>query len=274
MTAITATSPDTYIDLLKRVVANTIYEDPAIPFPSATAPPHAWDDWRVSCSDASFVRPGFDAATRATGADLPSLAHTMVGLARLDNVHECLNRVIAEGIPGDFIETGVWRGGVCILARGILKAHGITDRTVWVADSFEGIPEVGADGHPLDQVLGLHRANDTLGVSEQTVRDNFARYGLLDDQVRFLRGWFCDTLPTAPIERLAVLRLDGDLYVSTMDALNNLYPKLSVGGYVIIDDYIMPGCQQAVHEFRKIHDIEHDPLEPIDEWSAYWRRGH
>jgi hypothetical protein len=272
MTTITATDPDTYIDLLKRVVANTVYEDPAIPFPAATAPPDAWDNWRIACSNPSFVRPDFDHRTRATGADLPSLAHTMVGVARLDNVHKCLNQVIADGVPGDFIETGVWRGGVCILARGIFKAHGITDRAVWVADSFEGIPEVGDDGHPLDQVLQLHRANDTLGVSEQTVRENFARYGLLDDQVHFLHGWFCDTLPTAPIEKLAVLRLDGDLHVSTMDALNSLYSKLSVGGYVIIDDYIMPGCQQAVDEFRKTHGLEDDPIEAIDEWSVYWRR--
>lgn len=274
MTAVVATNPDEYIDLLKRVVVNSIYEDPAVPFPSATAGPEVWDNWRITTEDPAFTPDQFDGTTRATGADLPSQAHTMVGVARLDNVHMCLNQAIADGVPGDFIETGVWRGGVCILARGIFKAHGITDRTVWVADSFEGIPEVGEDGHPLDRMLGLHRANHTLGVSEQIVRNNFARYGFLDDQVRFLHGWFCDTLPAAPIEQLAVLRLDGDLYSSTMDALNNLYPKLSVGGYVIIDDYIMPGCQEAVHEFRKTHDIEDDAIVRIDEWSTYWRRTH
>jgi len=106
------------------------------------------------------------------------------------------------------------------------------------------------------------------------VRANFARYDLLDDQVRFPPGWFRDTLPTAPIDQLAVLRLDGDLYESTMDALSNLYLKLSVGGYVIIDDYQIPGCQQAVHEFRAANGIEDDPLEPIDKWSVYWRRSH
>jgi len=110
-----------------------------------------------------------------------------------------------------------------------------------------------------------------LGVDEKSVRENFDRYGLLDDQVRFLPGWFSETLPAAPIERLSVLRLDGDLYESTLDAMNPLYPKLSPGGYVIIDDYLVPGCRAAVDEYRAEHGIT-DPIERIDRWSVYWRR--
>jgi O-methyltransferase len=91
----------------------------------------------------------------------------------------------------------------------------------------------------------LHKARE-LAVSLEQVKANFDRYGLLDDQVRFLKGWFRDTLPVAPIERLAVLRLDGDMYESPMDTLVNLYPKLSEGGYVIVDDYgAIPACRQA-----------------------------
>lgn len=244
-----------YLGLLKKILTNVIYEDPPIPNP---------------------VQPDavFDRSTRETGTDWPSVAHTMVGTARLDNVQDCLERVIADGVPGDFIETGVWRGGVCILARGVFKAYGVTDRKVWVADSFEGIPVVTPESHPTDRLIELHRFNEVLGISQETVRDNFARYGLLDDQVEFLRGWFRDTLPTAPIDRLAVLRLDGDLYESTMDALVNLYPKLSPGGYVIVDDYLVPGCdgcRDAVDEFRARHHIE-DPIEKIDNWSIFWRR--
>ncbi|GGS57789.1 methyltransferase MtfB [Actinokineospora fastidiosa] len=252
MSEITDATRDLYIDLLKRVIANTIYEDPAIPNPV-------------------FDRTEFNAWARSTGSDWPSVAHTMVGMARLENVRACLERVIADGVPGDFIETGVWRGGVCILARGVLKAHGVTDRTVWVADSFEGVPTAGDLSHPIDQRLNMHEHNEVLGVDEAAVRRNFERYDLLDDQVRFLPGWFNKTLPTAPIERLAVLRLDGDLYESTLDALNPLYPKLSVGGYVIIDDYLVPGCRAAVDEFRAEHGID-DPIERIDRWSVFWRR--
>ena len=135
---------------------------------------------------------------------------------------------LTDGVPGDLIETGVWRGGATILMRAILKARGVTDRVVWVADSFAGLPAPNAARYPLDAGINLHRFPQ-LAVTLERVQDNFRRYGLLDDQVRFLKGWFRDTLPAAPIERLAVLRLDGDLYESTIQALESLYDKLSAG---------------------------------------------
>jgi len=253
MRELTDASTDRYLDLLKNVLVNVIYEDPPLPNPV-------------------FTRSEFHRGARERGHDWPSVAHTMVGRARLDNVQACLESVLADGVPGDFIETGVWRGGVCILARGILRAYGADNRTVWVADSFEGIPATGPDAHPDDIRLAMHQHNAVLAVSQATVRANFSRYGLLDDQVRFLPGLFSDTLPTAPIERLAVLRMDGDLYESTMDALIHLYPKLSVGGYVIVDDYLVPGCRAAVDEFRSSHALLGDRLEPIDRFSVFWRR--
>ncbi|MER5704768.1 TylF/MycF family methyltransferase [Micromonospora sp. NPDC002296] len=248
----TDTTRRLYLDLFEKVVTNVIYGDAPIP--------NVW-----------VPEENFNPQLRENGVDWPSVAHSMVGLKRIRNVRECLERVIADGVPGDFIETGVWRGGVCILARAVLRAHDVEDRRVWVADSFEGIPDPGEDGHAMDKEMALHQRNDVLGVSMDTVRANFARYDLLDDQVRFLPGWFRDTLPTAPIEKLAVMRLDGDLYESTMDALVNLYPKLSPGGFVIIDDYCIPACRKAVEEFRDREGIT-DPVEAIDDYSVYWRR--
>jgi O-methyltransferase len=213
----------------------------------------------------------FDEPTRAEGLDWPARAHTMVGMKRLANVRECVENVLADGIPGDLIETGVWRGGATILMRAILKARGVTDRVVWVADSFAGLPPPDAARYPHDEGDGLHKFSQ-LAVTLEQVRDNFRRYGLLDDQVRFLKGWFRDTLPTAPIERLAVLRLDGDLYESTIQALESLYDRLSVGGYVIVDDYgNVAGCRQAVHDFRAARRIK-DAIRPIDWAGVYWRR--
>ena len=142
--------------------------------------------------------------------------------------------MIQNQIPGDFIETGVWRGGACILMRAVLNAYGVKDRRVWVADSFQGVPPPDLKKYPAD-VDSMYHTFEDLSVSFETVQRNFKKYGLLDHQVVFLKGWFKDTLPTAPMERLAVLRLDGDLYESTMIALQSLYPKLSAGGYVIID---------------------------------------
>jgi O-methyltransferase len=98
------------------------------------------------------------------------------------------------------------------------------------------------------------------------------RYGLLDDQVRFLRGWFKDTLPDAPIRQLAVLRIDGDLYESTMDVLTHLHPKVTAGGFVIVDDYgEIASCRQAVTDYRSAHSID-NPIMPIDWTGVYWRR--
>jgi hypothetical protein len=239
-----------YLDLMKRVLTNVIYQDPPVSWPG---------------------QGDYDIALRQNGSDIPSVAHTMVGLARLGNVQHCLERVLADDVPGDFIETGVWRGGTCIFARAVLHAYGVTDRQVWVADSFAGIPRTQVDSHPLDRRLQLHRQNDVLAVPAETVAANFERYGLLDEQVRFLKGWFRDSLPGAPISRLAVLRLDGDLYESTMDALNSLYPLLSPGGFTIVDDYVIRACREAVHEYRDRHGIT-EPLEKIDEFSVYWRR--
>ena len=214
----------------------------------------------------------FDANLREQGLDWPCFGYTMTGRRRLDNVQFCVEDVLARGVPGDLLETGVWRGGATILMRALLKQHGVTDRTVWCADSFEGLPVPTA----MDlQTQGSKTADmsdrDYLAVSLEQVKANFDRFGLLDDQVKFLKGWFCDTLPTAPVERIAVLRLDGDLYTSTMDALKNLYEKVSHGGYVIIDDYnSWPACKQAVDEYRQQHGIVAELVE-IDTHAVYWQ---
>jgi O-methyltransferase len=197
-------------------------------------------------------------------------AHTMMGRKRLDSLHECLDAVQRDGVPGDLIETGVWRGGGTIFMRGFLAAHNVTDRCVWVADSFEGLPKP-----TLAEDAGSNLSKEVapfLAISVDEVKALFERYGLLDDQVRFLEGWFRDTLPSAAIERLALLRLDGDLYESTMDALVPLYDKLSPGGFVIVDDYgALPQCKLAIDEFRADRDII-DRLYPIDGAAIFWRK--
>jgi hypothetical protein len=195
----------------------------------------------------------------------------MIGLKRLDNIQSCVEIVIRDGIPGDLIETGVWRGGACIFMRSILKAFGDTARIVWVADSFVGLPPPNATEYGADTGDKLHCYRDFLGVSRQVVEENFRRYNLLDGQVRFLEGWFKDTLPKAPINRLAVLRLDGDMYESTMQALEALYHRLSRGGFVIVDDYNLAPCRQAVTDFRAAGSIN-DAIIDIDGNGVFWRK--
>jgi O-methyltransferase len=206
---------------------------------------------------------------RVNGEGWPARAHTMIGMKALDNLQHCVETALREGVPGDLIETGVWRGGACILMRAVLEAHEDADRVVWVADSFSGLPPPSED-YPADAGDVFHMY-DEMRVSLPEVRTNFARYGLLDDRVRFLQGWFKDTLPSAPIERLAVLRLDSDMYESTIQVLDALYGKLSPGGFVIVDDYWLKPCAQAVHDFRQARAIG-DEIWDINGRAAYWRR--
>ena len=213
----------------------------------------------------------FDPEERMNGKDWPQYAESMIGYKRLSNVQDCVIDVINNKIEGDLIETGVWRGGTVIFMRAILKAYQVTDRIVWAADSFEGLPKPDPERYEADKHDKFYMF-DELRVSVDMVKENFRKYGLLDDQVQFLKGWFRDTLPTAPIKKLAMLRLDGDMYESTMDALAHLYPKLSAGGYIIIDDWgSVEGCRLAVQDFRKKNNITEDII-PIDLDGVYWKK--
>nr|WP_090338713.1 TylF/MycF family methyltransferase [Mycolicibacterium malmesburyense]CRL66698.1 MtfB protein [Mycolicibacterium malmesburyense] len=213
----------------------------------------------------------FGQRPRDLGQDWPAEAETMIGMRRLANLQHCVETVLAENIPGDLIECGVWRGGACILMRAVLAAYGDEERVVWLADSFEGVPRPNPAKYKADKGLRLDFFAPILAVSQEEVRSNFERYGLLDDRVRFIPGWFKDTLHKAPIERLAVLRLDGDLYESTMQALDALYPRLSPGGFCIIDDYVIKACRQAVQDYREEHGIS-APIVDIDGTGVFWRR--
>ena len=264
---------DLYIDLLKHCLTRYLFLD-------EQAEPLQGRGWRrplfaplrlaLARRGIEIVRVGADPTAREIGRDRPTHAETMVGLRRLENVRQCVTTVLVEGVPGDLIETGVWRGGTSIFMRGMLAAFGETGRRVWVADSFQGLPEPDPAHYPPGTDLSVEVPD--LAVTLEEVKANFERYGLLDDQVRFLVGWFKDTLSTAPIEQLAVLRLDGDYYESTLDALNALYPKLSPNGFVIVDDYgSIAECRRAVTDYRERHGITEEIL-PVDWTGAYWRK--
>jgi O-methyltransferase len=214
----------------------------------------------------------FDPNKRLVGGDWPSLSFSMIGSVRMRNLRYACETVVLDGIEGDFIETGVWRGGACILMRAILEAYGDETRRVFVADSFAGLPPPDPENFP-DDAGDRHHTLPQLQVSRADVEDNFRRFGLLDERVVFLEGWFKDTLPDASIDQLAVLRLDGDMYESTIEAMDALYHKVSYGGFVIVDDYFLPPCAKAVHDFREHYGIN-SPILPIDGAGTYWRIDH
>ena len=278
----TTNDQEMYLDLLKKCLTASVYDESAWKVIEArpqgddshpslskriTNPARRWVVQQLRRRSLLLVRQNqFSRAAREEGSDWPCFGFTMIGHRRLDNLQKCIMDVLENNVPGDFIETGAWRGGASIFMRAVLKACGVTNRVVWVADSFQGLPppQNPNDGWDLSHV-------EHLQVSLERVKSNFSKFGLLDDQVRFLPGWFKDTLPVAPLQQLAILRLDGDLYSSTTDALENLYSKVSCGGYVIVDDYYSwPDCQRAVGDFlsrRKLSVTIHK----IDLAGAYWQ---
>lgn len=232
---------DRYLSLMRDELIGRLWRDPAQPMLTASQ----MDD----PAQLAKQNLAYDPTLRDLGRDWPRNALSMIGTRRMDNLRWACEMAIARQIPGDFVETGVWRGGACIYMRAIIEAHAAPDRDVWVCDSFEGLPPPDSDRFPADDGLYLNEY-DGLAISLAEVQDNFERFGLLDHRVHFVKGWFKDTLHRAPIERISVLRLDGDLYQSTIEALNALYPKVTSGGYVIIDDYgAFEACRRAVHDY-------------------------
>jgi O-methyltransferase len=269
----TPSAPDlttAYLDLLERALTHTLYHPIDVDVQGRRSLRRLKNLLRRRGIIAMFGSPN-DVAKREEGRDWPVFAHTMMGCRRLSHLRKCVEKALDDDVPGDFLEAGVWRGGAGILMRGILHARGVTDRGVWVADSFAGLPPPTTSGHPADSTADWHEWTE-LAVTRSEVEANYRRYGLLDESVHFLEGWFSETLPSVAHRCWAVIRLDGDMYGSTLDSLENLYPGLSPAGYVIVDDYFaLPACRQAVDDYRSQHGIT-EPIRRIDWTGAYWRR--
>jgi O-methyltransferase len=285
------TEPDLYIDLLKRVLANRHAPGigPRIRYLIDCIDPSLVRSTRLENSprndegaieferdyfrDLENHEPAVIDGVRADPGGVYWWEHnlgfpfTMISPQRLDNVEFAVRTVVTEKIPGDFLEAGVWRGGVGILMRALLESLAEPDRRVLLADSYEGLP-APTNEHDLGLILDK---NWMLPASLAAVRGNFDSFGLLDDRVVFIKGYFEDTMPTLETGPLAVLRLDGDYYSSTIEVLEPLYERVSPGGFVIVDDYhLYEGCRRAVHDFFDSHRLA-PTLIDIDSDAVYWR---
>ena len=202
---------------------------------------------------------------RHTGMDWPFNAATMVGRRRLDQYQQAIEWVVANKVPGDIIECGIWRGGCGILAAAVLDALGVRDRSIWLCDSFCGVPAPACE-----QDKGINLSDfPYLAVPMEEVQQNFIRFGVNDNPIRFIKGLFKDTLPKMK-GRYAVIRADGNLYSSSMEILTNLYPSLSTGGICIIGDFgHIPACRKAVEEFRALNNCTAE-IKKIDSQGVFW----
>lgn len=191
--------------------------------------------------------------------------YTMIGLRRLDNLELLINNIIKDNIPGAIVEAGVWRGGACIFANGVLKELG-EKRNIYVCDIFDGIFPP-----PLQECDEWTQKYDfqPLSVGIESVKENFRQFELLTDNVIFKRGWFSDTIPSIR-EPVAILRIDGDTYQSTMDSLL-LEKNIPEGGYIIMDDWAIDGSRQAFLDYFKGEVTEKDVTQ-VDSLSVYWKK--
>lgn len=209
-------------------------------------------------------------APRVDGRDWPFGGLTMGGLKRLDDLQGCVETLVADGIEGDLIEAGAWRGGSSIVMRATLDSLGATDREVWVVDSFQGFPGSG-DGPVVDPEAEEMSMLEFLSIPVEEVKASFDRLGL-GDGVRFVPGFFAQTMPQLRGGHWALVRLDGDSYEATRDCLEALYPGLAKGGYLVVDDYgAIEVCRRAVDDYRNEHGIT-ELLEQVDWTCVRWRR--
>lgn len=267
-----------YLSLLKRSLANTLYPELELQIQHLQQGAEGLSGIALQRFHRDIAERQPEEYARLMTAKQQGTApirfpYTMIGLFRLANIERCAEEVIAEGVPGDFLEAGVCKGGAAIFMRALQVAHGASERRTWVVDSFEGVPP---SDMPADAGYGLHFEEGRqpwLACSEGAVREHFRRYGLLDANVRFLPGWLADTLPSAPTGPLAILRIDLDLYSSTKQCLDLLYDRVSPGGFVIVDEYgDLRSCRDAVDDFRQRRGVE-EPIRWADYSGVYWRKG-
>src|SRR5712664_621658 len=188
---------------------------------------------------------------------------SMVPEPALSGLAQQLQDVLREGIQGDFVECGVWRGGASFLMADLLRRAGVKHRKVWLCDSFEGLPPP----EPIDGPLALRYAQspnspwylDNCSASLEEVQASAKALGLAG-YVEFVKGWFNESLPIARdrIGPIALLRIDADWHASVRACLDNLYDQVTDGGSIILDDYyIYDGCAVAVHEFLGERRLSH-----------------
>lgn len=191
--------------------------------------------------------------------------YTMIGLRRLDNLEMCINSVIKNNVAGAIVEAGVWRGGACIFAAGVLKELE-AQKNIYVCDVFDDtFPK---PQHECDEWTEKHDFS-ALSVSLEDVKANFNKFELLTGNIIFKKGWFSDTLKSIT-EPVSILRIDGDTYQSTMDTLQ-LEKNIPPGGFIIMDDWAIEPSRNAFLDYFKDKGVNPDVI-TIDSLSVYWQK--
>lgn len=207
--------------------------------------------------------PDFDHATMALFRDVEP--YTMTSMERVFALRRSVEYIVRHDVPGAFVECGVWKGGSAMAMAKTLIEVGNPDRMLYLFDTFEGMPQPTADdrnyrGEAAEELLTRrHRGQAWVQAYSplEDVKTALASTGYTSEKMVFVRGRVEDTIPANAPEAIALLRLDTDWYESTYHELKHLYPRLSVGGVLIIDDYgHWKGAKKAVDQFIEEYQVK------------------
>ncbi len=187
-------------------------------------------------------------------------SYTMTSVERMFALYSSVNYVLKNNIKGDFVECGVWRGGSAMLIAKILSKKNITDRKIYLYDTFEGMTEPTEKDVDLKGKNAKDSYEEILKNSNEPgwcfanlidVKSNMNLTKFTENNIIYVEGKVENTIPSiVPPSSIALLRLDTDWYESTKHELNHLYPKIENNGVLIIDDYgHWEGCKKAVDEY-------------------------
>ena len=244
-----------YLELVKKAVTNYLHRDLTEEFRDSS------EAASTACSeDPEGCESDWQIGQGAGRVDGPYAQKRLGGLVHIELL---LQDVLDSEVEGDVIEAGCFMGGTAVFMRAVLEQKSGAQRRLLVADSFEGIPAPRtARGLRVDGPGVAHGTADwpeRYSAGQARVRSTFRRYGLWDERVVLIPGFFNISLPSyfegAPLGSLALIHIDADAYESVLDALDTLYPRLSPGGHVIIDDFHLPAVRTAVHEYRDAQGV-------------------
>ena len=223
-------------------------------------------------SDANSHRVGYNLARISAKPDLPydmepefrpiydkTRPFTMTPVTRMYSLYKAVQYIVKNGIPGDIVECGVWKGGSSMIAALTLLAMRDTTRRLWLYDTYEGMTEPSdkdvraRDGTSTHQTWASQQRSDVnlwTYSPQADVEANLYSTGYPKENILFIKGRVEDTIPSSVPNRIALLRLDTDWFQSTYHELNYLFPLLSQNGVVVLDDYgYYKGAREATDRY-------------------------
>jgi O-methyltransferase len=230
--------------------------------------------WGKSMLDTSLMlakQPSAESLAFARLLLLLKPRYTMVRNRNLVNLYRLVQELGRRGVPGDIVECGTWNGGsAAMMALALSKDPTGAKRSLWLFDSFEGLPPPGQLDGTLEQEHYFEGLNKG---SQAMVLEAFRKVLAPTHNLHVVKGWFEDTLPRAEVQQISLLHIDADWFESVKLVLDTFYDRVSPGGYLVLDDFdYWEGCKRALDAFCQERDIGKLEIQKVDRYGAFFRK--